>query len=91
MCLVRGIRDKEKEKMVKLCHFFKREVRAAYIACAAFWLICEQSELYKGKFSIEDLCKEHERIYEEGSDAMTIERYFDASVAPVKKIIKECR
>ena len=65
------------------------DIRINTVAALAFWKVCEYSSAYKDKFVLNDFCKNHEKLEEEGAKVPIIQGYFDVTPDNVRKVFKE--
>ena len=65
------------------------DIRINTVAALAFWKVCEYSSAYKDKFVLNDFCKNHEKLEEEGAKVPVIQGYFDVTPDNVRKVFKE--
>jgi hypothetical protein len=63
-------------------------VRINTIAAIAFWKVIEFSQKYRDKWTLIDICKNHDKMEEENVSTSEIQRYFDVTPENVRKVFK---
>lgn len=74
------------EKIYKCGEF---DIRSNTIAAIAFWKVCENSKHYCNEINLNDCCRNHEKMIEEGVKQGEIWKYFDVTAENVRKVFKE--
>ena len=89
MCKIRNIRSEDADQMREMCEKVKvkKQNRASTIACMIFWKFFEK--VPESQVKLEDICKQHEEMFNAGQSEMTIERYFDVAPPTVRKLFQE--
>lgn len=69
--------------MVQMCERITKsadlDVRMNTVAAIAFWKICENSIYYKDKISLNEVCKNHDKMQEENIKTSEIQKCFDVT------------
>ena len=89
MCKIRKIRSEDADQMMEICEKIKvkKQNRASTVAGMIFWKFFERSS--ESEVKLEDICKQHEEMFNAEQTEMTIERYFDAAPSTVRKLFQE--
>jgi len=51
--------------------------------------VCEYSATYAGSIGLNEICKSHEKMQEEGALVSEIQKYFDVTPDNVRKVFKD--
>ena len=79
--------------MIEMCDRIVKaaelDVRINTIAAIAFWKVCQHSLYYKDKISLNEICKNHDKMQEENVKSSDIQKCFDVTPENVRKVFKE--
>lgn len=59
------------------------------LAALIFWKICEYSQRYRNKLTLNEVCQKHKHLEEQGMSTSDIQKYIDITPDNVKKVFKE--
>lgn len=93
VCRKRKVRPLEERAMIEMCEKIHQsgefDIRNNTMAAIAFWKVTELSPLYAELFPLNDICKNHEKMIEEGARHSEIWKCFDVTPENVRKVFKE--
>ena len=93
VCRRRKIRAAEERAMVEMSERIyasgEFDIRNNTIAAISFWKVCEYSNLYADQINLNECCKNHEKMIEDGVKQSEIWKCFDVTPENVRKVFKE--
>lgn len=93
VCRKRKIRHEEEKAMIEMAdrivNAAELDVRTNTIAAIAFWKVCEYSIHYKDRITLNEICKNHDKMQEENVKPSDIQKCFDVTPENVRKVFKE--